>query len=39
MEERRSYSQEFKFDAIELSNNSNKSIKETAADLGIPYNN
>ncbi len=26
MEERRSYSKEFKLDAIELSNNSNKSV-------------
>jgi transposase len=37
MEERRSYSKEFKLDAIELSNSSNKSVKEIAADLGIPY--
>jgi len=37
MEERRSYSKEFKLDAIELSKSYNKSVKEIAADLGIPY--
>jgi transposase-like protein len=35
MEERRSYSKEFKLDVIELSNDSNKSVKVTAADLDI----
>jgi len=36
---RRSYTEEFKKDAVELSFNSDKTIKEIAEDLGISYGN
>ena len=36
-EERRSYSKEFKLDAVDLTNNTNKTVKAIAADLGVPY--
>ena len=36
---RRTYTEEFKRDAVELSLNSNKTIKEIAEDLGISYGN
>lgn len=39
MGERRSYTEEFKRDAVELSLNSDKSVKEIAEDLGINYGN
>jgi len=39
MEERRTYTEEFKRDAVELSFNSDKTIKEIADDLGIIYGN
>ena len=39
MEERRTYTEEFKRDAVELSLNSDKSVKEIAKDLGINYGN
>jgi transposase len=34
---RRSYSKEFKLESVELSFNSDKSVKEIAIDLGISY--
>ena len=34
--ERRSYSKEFKEDAVALTNGSGKTVKEIASDLGIP---
>ena len=39
MGKRRSYTEEFKKDAVELSFNSDKTIKEIAEDLGISYGN
>jgi transposase len=39
MGKRRSYTEEFKRDAVELSLNSYKSIKLIAEDLGINYGN
>ena len=39
MGKRRSYTEEFKKDAVELSINSDKTIKEIAEDLGINYGN
>jgi transposase len=39
MGKRRSYTEEFKRDAVELSLNSDKSVKEIAEDLGINYGN
>lgn len=33
--ERRSYSKEFKYDAVKLTNSSNKTVREIASDLGI----
>ncbi|MCF8002447.1 MAG: transposase [Halanaerobiales bacterium] len=36
---RRTYTEEFKRDAVELSLNLNKTIKEIAEDLGISYGN
>ncbi|RCW78571.1 transposase, partial [Halanaerobium sp. DL-01] len=39
MGKRRSYTEEFKKDAVELSINSNKTVKEIADDLGINYSN
>jgi len=39
MRKRRSYTEEFKKDAVELSINSDKTIKEIAEDLGINYGN
>ena len=39
MGQRRSYTEEFKKDAVELSINSDKTIKEIAEDLGINYGN
>ena len=37
MGERRTYTEEFKRDAVELSFNSDKTVKEIADDLGIIY--
>lgn len=37
MKERRVYTQEFKLDAVELTNSSDKPITEIASDLGISY--
>ncbi|KAA0257087.1 transposase [Deferribacter autotrophicus] len=34
---RRSYSKEFKLEAVQLTLNSDKSVKEIASDLGISY--
>ena len=39
MGERRTYTEEFKRDAVELSFNSDKTVKEIADDLGIIYGN
>ena len=39
MKKRKSYTEEFKRDAVELSINSNKTVKEIANDLGINYSN
>lgn len=39
MRERKTYSEEFKKEAVELSFNSEKTCKEIAYDLGIDYNN
>ena len=39
MGERRSYTEEFKRDAVELSLTSDKFVKEIAEDLGINYGN
>ncbi|RAK10244.1 transposase [Halanaerobium saccharolyticum] len=39
MEKRRNYTEEFKSDAVELSLNSDKSVKEITDDLGINYSN
>jgi len=39
MKKRRSYTEEFKKDAVELSFDSDKTIKEIAEDLGISYGN
>lgn len=39
MGERRTYTEEFKKEAVELSFNSDKTCKEIADDLGINYNN
>ena len=39
MGKRRSYTEEFKRDAVELSLNSDKYVKEIAEDLGINYGN
>nr|WP_274377476.1 transposase [Halanaerobium hydrogeniformans] len=39
MGKRRTYTEEFKRDAVELSLNSDKSVKEIAEDLGINYGN
>src|SRR6056297_3662389 len=39
MKKRKSYTEEFKKDAVELSINSNKTVKEIANDLGINYSN
>ena len=38
-EKRRVYSNEFKKDAVELSNQPDKTAKEVAENLGIPYGN
>ena len=39
MRERKTYSEEFKRETVELSYNSDKTCKEIADDLGIDYNN
>lgn len=39
MRKRRTYTEEFKRDAVELSQNSDKYVKEIAEDLGINYGN
>jgi len=39
MGKRRSYTKEFKIDAVVLNINSNKTVKEIADDLGINYSN
>jgi len=39
MGKRRSYTEEFKRDAVEHSLNSDKTVKEVAENLGINYNN
>ena len=39
MGKRRTYTEEFKKDAVELSLNSDKTVKEIAEDLGINYSN
>jgi transposase len=39
MGKRRSYTEEFKRDAVKLSINSNKTVQEIADDLGINYSN
>ena len=36
-DKRKKYDEEFKRDAVELSNRPNKTIKEVAENLGIPY--
>jgi len=38
-EKRRVYSDEFKKDAVELSNQPDKTAKEVADNLGVPYGN